>query len=73
MRGFGRPIQYSVFHCDLSEKERVMMLMSLHDEINIADDRVLVIDLGPDDGTWSNRLEVLGRPMKIPERKPTII
>ncbi len=46
MKGYGDPIQYSIFVCDLSQKEMVLMKGDLKELINEAEDRVLIINSG---------------------------
>ena len=47
MNGFGDPAQYSVFICDLSPKERVLLEEALAEVLNLKEDRALIVDLGP--------------------------
>ena len=61
MRGFGDPLQYSVFSCDLSAKERILMEESLTAIINLRDDRVLIVDTGPADVRGTKAIRALGR------------
>jgi CRISPR-associated protein Cas2 len=67
MRGFGDAVQYSVFQCDLSPAERVLLLESLTAAINHRDDSVLLIDLGPRDGRGRESVEAIGRPREVPK------
>ena len=46
MCGYGEPIQYSVFVCDLNDKERVIMKEDLKDLLNLEEDRILMISVG---------------------------
>ena len=50
MNGFGDPAQYSVFICDLSPKERVLLEEALAEVLNLKEDRALIVDLGPSEG-----------------------
>jgi len=47
MKGFGEPVHYSVFRCDLTSKGRVEMAAAL-------------ADLGPSDGRVEERIEFMG-------------
>ena len=47
MCGFGDPLQYSVFRCELSPTEKQLMKEALWDILNWDKDRVMLIDLGP--------------------------
>lgn len=60
MMGFGGPLHYSVFRCDLTPKGRVELVEALIDLIDIDEDRVMIIDLGPVDGKVEERIEFLG-------------
>jgi CRISPR-associated protein Cas2 len=68
MHGFGNPVQYSVFRCDLSQKEKFLMLDALTGLINQREDRVMVVDTGPADGRGGDCLVFLGR--DIPPEPP---
>jgi CRISPR-associated protein Cas2 len=72
MRGFGDPVQYSVFLCDLSATEQMLMKTALDEVIHHREDRVLVVDLGPADGTALDRLAILGR-QDLPERLTAVV
>ncbi len=72
MNGFGDPLQYSVFVCDLSSKERVIMEEALTEIINLKEDRVLIIDTGPVDGRGSDAVRTLGRQLK-PNRREALV
>lgn len=73
MRGFGDPVQYSVFSCDLSEKEKVIMMMDLADIINHKQDRIMIINIGPTDGRGKKVFEFIGLKEEFETRKAKII
>lgn len=73
MKGFGEPIHYSVFRCDLTPKGRVQMVEELKSLINRHEDRVMIIDLGPKDGRVEERIEFLGAHPKETRRKAVIV
>ncbi|MFM7200850.1 MAG: CRISPR-associated endonuclease Cas2 [Myxococcota bacterium] len=62
LRGFGDAIHYSVFQCDLSATEHVLLRMKLVELIHHEQDRVMIVHLGPVDGRVKERIEVMGRP-----------
>ncbi len=64
MLGYGEPLQYSVFCCDLSPSNRIMLISDLAEIIDHREDQVLFIDIGPSDGRGAQVIEPLGRPMK---------
>ena len=73
MNGFGDPLQYSVFVCDLSSKERVMLEEALTEIINLKEDRVLIIDIGPADGRGPGAVRTLGRQIKPTQREALVV
>lgn len=74
LMGFGEPLQYSVFQCDLSDVERLKLKEALSEMINHAEDRVLIIDLGPVDGRAALAFESLGVQREIrTERGPVVV
>ncbi len=60
MKGFGEPVHYSVFRCDLTQRGKVEMVAVLTDLIAADEDRIMIIDLGPVDGRVEERIEFLG-------------
>jgi CRISPR-associated protein Cas2 len=73
MRGYGDPIQYSVFQCDLLPAERIMMIEALTGIIDHREDRVMLIDVGPAEGRGRWSIETLGRAIKHEERIAIIV
>ncbi|OPX76241.1 MAG: CRISPR-associated endoribonuclease Cas2 [Methanosaeta sp. PtaB.Bin018] len=60
MMGFGEPVHYSVFRCDLTLKGKVEMVAALENLIVADEDRIMIIDLGPNDGKVEERIEFIG-------------
>ncbi len=73
MLGFGDPLQYSVFSCDLSRAERFEMLGVIRRVINEKEDRVMIVDLGPADGRAADCVEWIGTAPRRDERRCIII
>ena len=73
MNGFGDPAQYSVFICDLSPKERVLLEEALAEVLNLKEDRALIVDLGPSEGRGSTSLTTLGKARDLPRRAAVIV
>jgi CRISPR-associated protein Cas2 len=73
MKGFGEPVHYSVFRCDLTPKGRVEMVAALTDLIKPDEDRVMIIDLGPKDGKVEERIDFLGVHPDEKEQKYIIV
>ena len=74
MRGFGDPLQYSVFRCELSETERQLMKETLWSILNWSEDRVMLIDLGPVGCRGDECIELWGEPrMELPSRGAVVV
>ncbi len=73
MNGFGDALQYSVFACDLSSKERVLMEEALTEIMDIKEDRVIIIDVGPVEGRGGDVVRTLGHQVKPKEREALIV
>jgi len=46
MKGFGYPLQYSVFLCDLDASEKILLRHAVGDLINHHEDSLAIVDLG---------------------------
>lgn len=74
MCGFGDPVQYSVFRCELSPVERQLLKESLWSIMNWSHDRVMLIDLGPVDGRGDTCIEFWGEPrIALPSRGAAVV
>ena len=73
MNGFGQPVQYSVFVCDLALKERVLLEAALTEILNPKEDRVLIVDAGPTEGRGRGCFTIMGRPTALPSRGAVIV
>jgi len=62
MCGFGDPMQYSVFRCELSPTEKQLMRESLWEILNWEHDRVMVVNLGPARKRGDQCVEFCGEP-----------
>ncbi|MGH3188117.1 MAG: CRISPR-associated endonuclease Cas2 [Streptosporangiaceae bacterium] len=69
--GYGTRIQYSVFVCDLSEREKILMRGDIEALIKASEDSVMVIDLGQTGD--SSRFLFLGHHEKLPSSSAVII
>ncbi len=70
--GYGDSLQYSVFLCDLSEAERVLMEEAIRRVVALPEDSVVVIDLGPADGTARRRIYTLGQ-KRVAEKSRCVV
>lgn len=74
MCGFGVPVQYSVFRCELSPTEKQHMKEALWDILNWDKDRVMLIDLGPAGARGDECIEFWGDPrVELPRRVAVIV
>ena len=73
MKGFGEPIHYSVFRCNITPKGRVEMIAALAELIKHDEDRVMIVDLGSFEGKVEDRIEFLGVHPDERERKAIIV
>jgi CRISPR-associated protein Cas2 len=73
MRGFGEALQYSVFLCELSPKERAMMIAELDEIINHNEDCIMTVDLGGIDRDLDASVSFLGIKKEMPGRQTLII
>lgn len=73
MRGWGDHLQYSVFRCDLSARERAQLVTEVSALIDHGADQVLLVDLGPPEGRAGDCFFALGRPYTAPERHAIIV
>ena len=71
MEGFGTRIQYSVFVCDLSDRERIIMRGDIEGLMKPSEDSVMVIDLGQ--AGDSSRFLFLGHHEKLPTSSAVVI
>ncbi len=68
MRGFGVPLQFSVFRCELSAIERQQMKAALWEILNWNEDRVILVNLGPVGARGDQCLEYWGPPRVQPPK-----
>lgn len=75
MLGYGEPLQYSVFCCDLTAAARVILVADLSELIDHREDQVMLIDIGPAEGRGGQSIETVGRAMRKErlERRSVII
>lgn len=67
LRGYGDHLQLSVFCCDLSPSERVILQAKLSELIHHEQDQIVWVDMGPQDTRGRRALSFQGRPA---ERSP---
>jgi CRISPR-associated protein Cas2 len=73
MRGHGDHLQYSVFRCELSERERAQLIEKLAKVIKKDEDQVLFFPLGPARGQREGEVQAVGRAYAATDHSPVII
>lgn len=73
-REHGEPLQYSVFVCDLSQMERIIMVDALRAVIDQNVDTIAVFDLGHVEHRGRPHIvERLGPQAALPDGGPTVV
>ncbi len=73
MRGYGDPMQLSVFRCDLNAREMVELRAKLRGIIHHTEDQVLFVLVGRSEGRGAIGFETMGRPYADPERAAIVL
>lgn len=73
MRGYGDHLQYSVFRCELSDRERAELILRLTEVMRLSDDQALFFPLGPAGGERDQAVLAVGQPYSPRERQATIV
>lgn len=68
MLGYGDPLQYSVFLCDLSPTEQALMESALLRVVSAGVDSVIIVDLGPSARGSDRRIRTIGTAV-LPRRE----
>jgi CRISPR-associated protein Cas2 len=71
MEGYGTRIQYSVFVCDLSDQEAVLLRGDVEALMKASEDSVMIIDLGRAGDT--TRFLFLGHHERLPTSSAVIV
>ncbi len=71
MERYGDRIQYSVFVCDLSDRELILLRTDIEAIIRPSVDSVMIVDLGPAEAT--SRFVFLGRHEDLPNGGAVIV
>ena len=71
--GFGDRVQYSVFFCQLSPREKIQLIAKLRPHINHREDQILLLDAGAVTGSNPEpELMTLGRDYIITPRSQIV-
>ncbi len=71
MSGYGDHMQYSVFMCDLSPSELIIMKDDLADIMNMKEDSLIIVNVGPV-GQSDVRITTMGVSLET-QREATIV
>lgn len=71
MEGYGTRIQYSVFVCDLSDRERIALRSDVEQLMKLSEDSVMVVDLGQAGDT--SRFLFIGHHERLPAPADAVI
>jgi CRISPR-associated protein Cas2 len=66
-KAWGYPLQYSVFVCDLTRSELLLMKNDLVGEMSVAQDSIGIFDLGPPTGRGVQCVEFIGQSRELPD------
>lgn len=72
LHGFGDHTQYSVFLCDLNERELVRLRCAVRPHINAAEDQLLIVEIGPATPAGGTSIEAIGKTYEPPVRSIVI-
>lgn len=72
MKGFGYPLQYSVFVCDLDASEKIVMKGDVGEIIDHSIDSVAILDLGDVETRGRESFEFMGANRQLPEGGPQV-
>ncbi len=73
MKGAGAHLQLSVFRCELTASQVVVLRDKLGRAIHAGEDQVLFIDIGPVDGRGRMSIESLGRAYIPADDSPVVV
>ena len=73
LQGAGESLQYSVFRCELSREERQKLIELLWEILNLAEDRLLVANLGLSESRGVDCLQYWGTPREVPDSTRPIV
>ncbi|HTA89798.1 MAG TPA: CRISPR-associated endonuclease Cas2 [Polyangiaceae bacterium] len=73
MLGWGEHLQFSVFQCELTDRELLELRSELARVIHHTEDQVLFVDIGPVEGRATGAIEALGKPYVDPERIALVV
>lgn len=73
MRGYGDHMQYSVFRCELSDRERAELMSRLDEIVKHDEDQVLFFPLGPAGGEREENVYHVGLAYEPRNHSPVVV
>lgn len=73
MKSYGQPLQYSVFACDLSPREKRQLVAALQQVIDEDEDSIMLVDLGRADSHAGAAIEFLGERREMARSRQIVI
>jgi len=75
LKGRGDALQYSLFHCALSPTELIELKTAMWEVLNLKEDRLVILDLGPQTGRATLAIDSWGKPLEDPPKpnEPMIV
>lgn len=73
MKGYGDHLQLSVFICELSLKEKAILLWRLEEIINHNEDSIIIAGIGSAESNTHKKLEFIGTHKIISDRRAVIV
>jgi len=73
MKGYGEHWQFSIFFCVLKDIDRVRMQTDLEAEMNLKEDQVLAVDLGPNEQEARKAATIIGQPLPQPDSGMVVV
>ncbi len=75
LRGYGEHVQYSIFLCQLTDKDKVVLSEKIKDILDLAEDQAILISLGQVDGKRGSmplHWHVIGTPLVLADNSVMI-
>ncbi len=73
MKGYGDHVQYSVFSCNLSSKELIYMKEDLDKILNLEEDRIMIMDIGPAGANTDKKITTIGIPLESKAEESSVV
>jgi CRISPR-associated protein Cas2 len=61
LKDHGEHVQYSVFLCELTEREHAALIILSRQTLHEKEDQLLILDIGPPGLDWTQQLSCIGK------------